>query len=365
MAKFAKKTRIKIKIITPLFISVSSIYIIVLLKEKLVWRKNPNAGVESVKIDIIFSVTFQPCYIETYQSGKLREKIVAAYKILENCTLCPRACKVNRLVGELGICRVGKNPLISSVGPHFGEEPPLVGRYGSGTIFLTGCNLLCLYCQNWEISHLMIGKELSLEEFAESMLYLQGIGCHNINFVTPTHQVPQILAALEIAIPRGLKVPLVYNTGGYDSIQELKLMEGIIDIYMPDFKYWNPEVAKKYSRGAEDYPEVAKAAILEMHRQVGDLVIGKDGIAQRGLLIRHLILPEGLAGTASVLHFIATKISKDSYVNIMDQYRPCGMAYKYPPLNRRITSAEYKEAIEMAKREGLHRGFRESDALKH
>jgi putative pyruvate formate lyase activating enzyme len=302
-------------------------------------------------------MTFRPVYIETYKSGKLRKKIEAAYKILENCDLCPRNCKVNRLQGKLGVCKVGKEPVLSSASPHFGEEPPLVGRRGSGTIFLTGCNLLCLYCQNWEISHLMMGEQTTIEEFAGQMLYLQKIGCHNINFVTPTHQVPQILAALELAIPKGLKVPLVYNTGGYDSIQELKLMEGIIDIYMPDFKYWDTEVAKRYSSGAKDYPEVARAAIKEMHRQVGDLVINKEGIAERGLLIRHLVLPEGLAGTKEVMHFIATELSKDSYVNIMDQYRPCGKAWDYPPLNRRITYQEYSEAIKIAKREGLHRGF--------
>jgi len=287
---------------------------------------------------------------------KLREKIEAAYKILENCTLCPRQCKVNRIKGELGTCKVGKHPMLSSASPHFGEESPLVGRHGSGTIFLTGCNLLCLYCQNYEISHSMMGEEVSIEEFANQMLHLQSLGCHNINFVTPTHQVPQILAALEIAIPKGLKVPLVYNTGGYDSIQELKLMEGVIDIYMPDFKYWDPEVSKIYSKAA-DYAEIAKKAFREMHRQVGDLVINEQGIAERGMLIRHLVLPEGIAGTAGVMHFIATELSKNSYVNIMDQYRPCGMAWDFPPLNRRITYEEHKEAIEIAKKECLHRGF--------
>ena len=203
----------------------------------------------------------------------------------------------------------------------------------------------------------MEGRELSLEELAVSMLYLQEIGCHNINFVTPTHQVPQILAALEIAIPKGLKVPLVYNTGGYDSIEELKLMEGIIDIYMPDFKYWDAEVARKFSRGAKDYPEVAKEALKEMHRQVGDLIINNEGIAERGLLIRHLVLPEGLAGTKEVMHFISAEISKDSYINIMDQYRPCGRALEFPPLNRRISFEEYQEAIGFARKQGLHRGF--------
>ncbi|MEE8637862.1 MAG: radical SAM protein [Candidatus Margulisiibacteriota bacterium] len=288
---------------------------------------------------------------------ELREKIEKAYKILENCTLCPRECKVNRLKGELGDCKVGKDPMLSSASPHFGEEAPLVGRHGSGTIFLTGCNLHCLYCQNYEISHSMMGKVVSIEEFADQMLYLQKLGCHNINFVTPSHQVPQILAALEIAIPQGLKVPLVYNTGGYDSIQELKLMEDVIDIYMPDFKYWDKEVASSYSKEAKDYPEVARAAFKEMHRQVGDLIMNKEGIAERGMLIRHLVLPGGLAGTGSVMHFIASELSKDSYVNIMDQYRPCGQAWDFPPLDRRISHEEYREAIDMAKKEGLHRGF--------
>jgi putative pyruvate formate lyase activating enzyme len=300
---------------------------------------------------------FEPSYIETYKSGKLRKKIEAAYKILENCTLCPNRCRVNRLAGELGDCKVGKDPMISSASPHFGEEAPLVGRHGSGTIFLTGCNLHCLYCQNYEISHSMMGEVVSVEEFANQMLYLQSLGCHNINFVTPSHQVPQILAALEVAIPKGLKIPLVYNTGGYDSIQELKLMENIIDIYMPDFKYWDKEVAKKYSIEAKDYPEIARAAFKEMHRQVGDLVINEKGIAQRGMLIRHLVLPEGLAGTKGVMHFIATELSKNSYVNIMDQYRPCGQAWDFPPLDRRISHEEYRKAIDIAKKEGLHRGF--------
>jgi putative pyruvate formate lyase activating enzyme len=232
-----------------------------------------------------------------------------------------------------------------------------VGEHGSGTIFFTGCNLLCLYCQNYEISHGMMGGKISVEELAAQMLYLQTLGCHNINLVTPTHQVPQILAALELAIPKGLKVPLVYNTGGYDSVQELKLMNGIIDIYMPDFKYWDKDVSQRFSRGAQDYPEVASAVLKEMHRQVGDLILNEEGIAERGLLIRHLVLPEGLAGTKEVLRFIATEISKDSYVNIMDQYRPCGRAMDFSSLNRRITQEEYQEAIEIAKKEGLHRGF--------
>lgn len=299
----------------------------------------------------------QPAYLKAYQSGRLQEKIKAGQHLLENCILCPRKCKKDRTQGELGDCKVGKNPMLSSASPHFGEEAPLVGRHGSGTIFLTGCNLLCLYCQNYEISHGMMGEEVSTEEFAHQMLQLQSLGCHNINFVSPSHQVTQILAALAIAIPQGLKIPLVYNSSGYDSLLELKLMEDIIDIYMPDFKYWDSKIANEYSSGASDYPEAAKAALKEMHRQVGNLVMDKNGIAQRGLLIRHLVLPDNLAGSEEVLHFIATEISINSYVNIMDQYRPCGKAPDHPPLNRRITYPEYKKVIEIAKKEGLHRGF--------
>jgi len=299
---------------------------------------------------------FEPCYIKTFETGELKERIKALYKMLENCTICPRNCKVNRIKDELGFCKVGKDSFISSVGPHFGEEPELVGRSGSGTIFLTQCNLKCIFCQNYDISHLGMGREVSLEELADSMIYLQKIGCHNINFVTPTHQVPQIIAALEIAIKKGLNLPLVYNTGGYDSVETLKLLDGIFDIYMPDFKYWDPQVSKKYSK-APDYPEVARQVFKEMFRQVGDLVIDERGIALRGLLVRHLVLPEGLAGTKGVMHFIATELSKNTYVNIMDQYRPCYKAPENPPLDRRISYEEYKEAVEIALAEGLHRGF--------
>ncbi len=301
-------------------------------------------------------MVFEPCYIKTHQSGELKKRIKTLYKMLEDCTICPRNCHVNRIKGELGTCKIAKNPMISSVGPHFGEEPELVGRKGSGTIFLTQCNLKCIFCQNYDISHLGMGREVLLEELADSMIYLQKTGCHNINFVTPTHQVPQIVAALEIAIEKGLNLPLVYNTGGYDSVETLKLLDGIFDIYMPDFKYWDGEVSKKYSK-APDYPLVAREAFKEMWKQVGDLAIDKKGIALRGLLVRHLILPQGLAGTKGVMHFLAKELSKDTYVNIMDQYRPCYKAVEYPDLNRRITYEEYREAIEFARKEGLHRGF--------
>jgi putative pyruvate formate lyase activating enzyme len=303
----------------------------------------------------------EPGYRKLSENGELKKRIGKAYKILEECSLCPRKCKINRLNGELGYCKSGKELKVSSFGPHFGEEPPLVGRFGSGTIFLTNCNLGCLYCQNYDISHLGQGEEVSLEELAGQMPSLQKRGCHNINFVTPTHFVPQIIASLARAIEKGLNVPLVYNCGGYESLEVLKLLEGIFDIYMPDIKYpdikyANEEVSKKYSN-AGDYPDVVKEALLEMQRQVGDLIIDERGIAQRGLLIRHLVLPNQLAGTKEIMHFIAKEISPSAYVNIMDQYRPCYKAINYPQLSRGITREEYEEAVEIASQEGLSRGF--------
>jgi putative pyruvate formate lyase activating enzyme len=295
-----------------------------------------------------------PSYLKLYRENVLKERIDKAYRILEKCTLCPRQCKVNRLEGEKGICKTGILPVISSYNAHFGEESPLVGRHGSGTIFITHCNLLCLFCQNYEISHLGEGREVSIEAFARMMINLQEIGCHNINFVTPTHVVPQILDALLVAIEMGLKIPLVYNSSGYDAVETLKLLDGVFDIYMPDFKFTDPEVAKKMCK-AEDYPERAKEAIKEMHRQVGDLIIDENGIARRGLLVRHLVMPEGLAGTANAMRFIAQEISKNTYVNIMNQYRPCGEAHKISSINRTLKMEEYTEAIRLTKEAGLSR----------
>lgn len=283
---------------------------------------------------------------------ELQDKIRQAEEILKNCTLCPRNCNVDRTAGELGFCRTDDRLHIASWSPHFGEEAPLVGRHGSGTIFFTYCNLGCLFCQNWTISHLGEGSPLSFESLAGIMLTLQKQGCHNINYVTPTHQVPMILRSLEIAIDKGLKVPIVYNCGGYESIETLKLLEGVIDIYMPDFKYSDPEPAEKYSK-AKDYPSVAKAAIKEMHRQVGDLVMDEDGIALRGLLVRHLVLPDGSAGTEKIAEFLANEISLDTYMNIMAQYYPCYKAGY--PIDRRITASEYETAVKAARRAGLKR----------
>lgn len=288
-------------------------------------------------------------------SGQERDlRIEGLYDLIKECRLCPRHCGVKRLEGEKGFCRTGSKPVISSWGPHFGEERPLVGRFGSGTIFFTHCNLGCLYCQNWTISHLGEGEETTVERLSNIMLMLQAEGCHNINLVTPTHQTPMIVEAIFMAKDKGLEIPIVYNCGGYESVETLRLLEGIIDIYMPDIKYMSGEFAKKYSF-APDYPDIVRAAIREMHRQVGDLIIDRRGIAVRGLLVRHLVLPENIAGTEEVVKFVAEEISKDTYINIMDQYRPCYRAFEFPELSRRITPGEYESAIKAALRAGLKR----------
>jgi putative pyruvate formate lyase activating enzyme len=297
--------------------------------------------------------SMQPSYLRL-PPGILSDKAKEAEEILKRCTLCPRNCKVDRTAGEKGFCKTGDKPFISSYGAHFGEERPLVGRSGSGTIFMGHCNLGCIFCQNYSISHLGEGIEVSFEKLADIMLSLQTEGCHNINLVTPTHQMPMILRSILIASEKGLKLPIVYNCGGYESLDAIKILEGIVDIYMPDFKYMDPATALKYS-GAEGYPDAAKAALKEMHRQAGDLLIDKRGIALRGLLVRHLVLPERLGGTAELVKFIAGEISKNTYINIMDQYHPCHKAFDNPPLDRRITPEGYREAIEEAEEAGLSR----------
>jgi putative pyruvate formate lyase activating enzyme len=296
----------------------------------------------------------EPVYLETQRRGLLKQKIQAAYDILSQCDLCPHRCLVDRHHGERGRCRTGDQPVVSSYGPHFGEEEPLVGQRGSGTIFFTHCNLYCIFCQNYEISHGGEGEEISSADLAAMMVMLQQRGCHNINFVTPSHQVYQILQALPQAIEGGLKVPLVYNTGGYDALETLKLLDGVIDIYMPDFKFWDPQVAGELCE-ASDYPEVARTALREMHRQVGDLVMDEDGVARRGLLVRHLVLPDGLAGTKEVMDFLAREISPDTYVNVMGQYRPCGRAGEHPSLRKFLAGLEHVEAQRLAKEAGLTR----------
>ena len=297
-------------------------------------------------------------YLSIYRSGELRDRVEAARSLLRNCRVCPRHCGVDRLNGELGKCRTPGEVMVSSYGPHFGEESPLVGRNGSGTIFFTNCNLRCVFCQNYSISQLGEGDKVSKEELACMMLSLQDKGCHNINLVSPTHVVPQILEAFEMAVKSGLQLPLVYNSGGYDSIETLRLLEGIVDIYMPDMKYGDNEPGKKYSRPPiPDYWDRNREAVKEMHRQVGDLKVDERGIAKRGLLIRHLVLPDDIAKSENILKFIAKEISKNSYVNIMSQYYPSGEAFKFPELNRPVSEKEFLKVIQIAKKLGLTRGF--------
>jgi len=298
---------------------------------------------------------FTPSYIELRRTGELHERVEEAYKLISPaCELCPRRCGIDRLAGQVGVCRTGPLPVVSSYGPHFGEEPPLVGYNGSGAIFFTSCSLRCVFCQNYEISHGGAGREVSIEELADMMLSLARQGCHNINWVTPTHQLPQILSALEVAAEAGLDVPLVYNCGGYEPVKVLALLDGIVDIYMPDAKYGNNEIGMELS-GVPDYWDRNQEALREMHRQVGDLALDKRGIAERGLLVRHLVLPGNLSGTREVMHFLAAEIGRDTYVNVMEQYRPAYKAVGHPRIGRRITAEEYAEAIRIARAEGLRR----------
>ncbi|MBL7141658.1 radical SAM protein [Patescibacteria group bacterium] len=288
------------------------------------------------------------------EEKELELRIEKANQMLESCHVCPRKCGANRAKNEKGFCCLGKKARVFSSAPHFGEEKCLVGQNGSGTIFFNYCNLSCVYCQNYDISQLERGKgaatkEVTDKELANLMLSLQRIGCHNINLVSPTSQVPAILASLPIAIEGGLEVPLVYNTNAYDSVETLELLDGIIDIYLPDFKYSDDILAIKYSQ-SPNYFEIAKKSIKEMHRQVGDLEIDQQGLAKKGLIVRHLILPAGLAGSEKILKFLAKEVSKDTCINIMSQYNPCWQANKYPELNRLITMEEYNEVIDLAKK---------------
>jgi putative pyruvate formate lyase activating enzyme len=309
----------------------------------------------------------EPLYIKTWKCGELAEKVECALSMLDSCEVCPRLCAVNRTGGLPGYCGIGRMARIASYGPHFGEERPLVGRFGSGTIFFAGCNMRCLFCQNYQISQLRHGKDVEAAELARIMLELQERGCHNINLVTPSHVVPQILESLLIAVEGGLSIPLVYNTGTYDRIETLELLRGVVDIYMPDAKYGSDEVASGLS-DAPNYTGIMHAALKEMYNQVGNLVI-EDGIATRGMIIRHLVLPGDLAESRKVMRFIAKEISKDTYVNIMDQYFPYWKAKEtgLPEsglkslLARTITREEYNSVLEYASKEGLHRGFPGAD----
>ncbi len=293
-------------------------------------------------------------YLELLRSGRLRERVEEALSQLEACSICPHACGVDRLADDTGKCRTPREAIVSSYGPHLGEEAPLVGRHGSGTMFFTNCNLECLFCQNYTVSQLGEGEIVSGEDLARIMLWLQDRGCHNINLVSPTHVVPQILQALEIAARSGLRLPLVYNSGGYDSVDTLRMLDGIVDIYMPDMKYDDEETARELS-GIENYPPVNRAAVSEMHRQVGDLETDGEGVARRGLLVRHLVLPQGLAGTKGVVDFLSREISLNTYLNVMAQYRPCHRAFRVPALERPISSDEFREALSLAREAGLSR----------
>jgi len=298
-------------------------------------------------------------YLTLLESGELTKRIKKLYQILESCQLCPRKCRVNRLKGQKGICRAGKKLMVASYHPHFGEEEVLVGSHGSGTIFLSYCSLRCLYCQNYKISHLGMGREYSEIEVSQMMLDLQGRGCHNINFVTPTHFAPQLVKAVRIAVEEGLNLPIVWNCGGYENFEIIKLLEGIVDIYMPDMKYGDNEPGKKYSNPPiPDYWDRNREAVKEMHRQVGDLKVNERGIAEQGLLIRHLVLPDNIVNSENILKFIAKEISKNSYVNIMSQYYSSGEAFKFPELNRPVTEKEFLKVIQIAKKLGLTRGLK-------
>jgi putative pyruvate formate lyase activating enzyme len=294
-----------------------------------------------------------PSYLSTLEKGLYKEKLTRAQFMLRKCNVCPRRCKVNRMNDELGECKVGLEPIISSFFPHFGEERPLVGSGGSGTIFIAGCNLQCLFCQNYEISHLCEGKPVSIEQFSSMMLVLQRLGCHNINIVTPSHIVPQLMEAVFLAATNGLRLPLVYNSSGYDSLASLRLLEGVVDIYMPDLKFFNNEFAAKYT-AVSDYAHISRKAIKEMHRQVGDLVI-EDGIAKKGLLVRHLVMPGLGEDSKKILQFIANEISSDTYLNIMPQYRPAGEAHHYPEISHSLPYSEFIAATEYARSLGLNR----------
>lgn len=299
------------------------------------------------------TVATHPSYLELHPGGELARRALQLAEKYRECVLCPRNCRADRTRGELGFCRASDKIKVSGAFAHFGEEPPLVGWNGSGTIFFSHCGLRCLYCQNHRISFRGDGEYLTCQGLAEMMMKLQESGCHNVNLVTPTHYLPGILEALVLAVPMGFRLPLVYNTSGYEKPEILQLLDRIIDIYMPDFKYWDPRKAARYSSGSEDYPEFARAALSEMHRQVGDLEVDERGIARRGLIIRHLVLPGGAAGSRDVLRFIAEEISPGSFVNIMAQYRPEHEAFQYAEIARRITVEEFRKVLEWAKGFGI------------
>ncbi|UCC96206.1 MAG: radical SAM protein [Candidatus Omnitrophota bacterium] len=296
---------------------------------------------------------FEPSYLKFHNSGELKKRGETLWQMMENCQLCPRRCGVNRLKGRKGFCHASSQLIISSYHPHFGEEKPLVGRGGSGAIFFTHCGFRCVFCINWEISLKGVGAPRSIDDLAAMMLRLQSRGCHNINLVTPTHYLPHIILAVDKAAKEGLRLPLVYNTCGGERLEILKILDGIIDIYLPDCKYSSPDMAAKYSSGGWWYPEVTQLALVEMCRQVGVAMPASDGIMYRGLMIRHLVMPNGVSGTKEVIEWIGANLPKDTYFNLMSQYRPCHKAFDYPEISRRITLREYEDAVRWTKKAGL------------
>lgn len=297
-----------------------------------------------------------PSYLEAYKNGGLNKVADEAFKILESCSICPRKCKVNRLKDEEGFCQTGFKPKVYSLMPHFGEEPAISGKLGSGTIFFSWCNMNCVYCQNYEFSQLGRGRQVGFEELGDFMLRLQDFGCHNINLVSPTHVMPQILKSLNAAIYKGLNIPLVYNTGGYELPEIIKLLDGIVDIYLPDMRYADSDMAVKYSN-AKDYPKYNQASVKEMYGQVGNAEIGSDGVIKRGLIIRHLVLPNNTAGTDKIMEFISKELSKDTYISLMSQYTPYYNAEKFKEISRKLTSSEYEEAKKAMQKYGLNKGW--------
>ena len=307
--------------------------------------------------DSFVAEDWEPAYLGVWRRGHLADRAEAARAELRECRACPRDCGVDRLAGKTAVCRVGRHALVASAFPHHGEEDCLRGRQGSGTIFFSGCNLRCAFCQNWDISQRLPGEECPAEDLAGLMLALQARGCHNVNLVTPEHVAPQVVEAIALAVPRGLRLPIVYNTGGYDGLSSLRLMEGLVDIYMPDFKFWEPATARRLA-GAADYPEQARAALSEMHRQVGVLRLGPDGLARRGVLVRHLVLPGRSAESAGIFAWLAAALSPDTYLNVMGQYRPDHRvpgADRFRDIDRRPLPEEMSAAYKAARAVGLWR----------
>jgi len=311
------------------------------------------AGCNNIDKRAKIDPAFEPAYLKLHRNGELKKRGDELWSIMQRCRLCPRECGADRLAGDKGFCRGTSTLVVSSFHPHFGEERPLVGKGGSGTVFFTNCNLRCVFCINWEISQGGMGESKSIEQLSAMMLHLQDMGCHNINVVTPTHYSPHIILAIDHAAGKGLRLPIVYNSSGWERMEILKKLDGIVDIYLPDFKYADGTMAEKFSSGAGTYPEITQTALLEMHRQVGVAKPARDGLMYRGLMIRHLVMPNNVSGTKAVIEWISENLPRDTYLNIMSQYRPAYKAHQYPELSRSLTFQEYREAVEWAQKASL------------